>query len=98
MVDVFYHRWNRKAENHCGPVECLQLDTDSTSLDDILADFREEYGTTGSHHTSGIFEIQTDTGIYRRWDGRSFAKRPQTAQFFTWEELEVIELQGLEMP
>jgi len=86
MINLFFFtETNRRpwAEHVARGARCLTVDSDATSLSGLLA-----LAPKGSAR-SGVFEIQTDEGIWSRVDGRQFGRLNKlNATFKTWEQLE----------
>jgi hypothetical protein len=94
-ADFFWYTWNRKAPQRKGEQVEASIEVTPEVAQDInrlMEAWKAQAGTTGSHHTTGIFQIQTDYGIWQREDGASFTKRVTTAQFKSWEQLEAEEI------
>jgi len=89
VIDVFFRRYNRSLERtlSAGNVVVVQLDLPAdTGLPDILAAAYRAGASKGSSR-SGIFEVQTDIGIWSREDGGKIDP-PTRARFSSWSALD----------
>lgn len=89
-VDAFYKTFNRVPEKR----RTLSLRFEApvgATLAELLATYIAAGGTRGSHET-GVFEMQTDAGIWSHRDEKrmdaSTARRAASCEFKTWEELD----------
>ena len=59
-----------------------------TPLEDALQ-FAMESGMPKGSSRSACFEVQTDTGIHQRKDGKGWGRlTPANSEFVTWDQLE----------
>jgi hypothetical protein len=95
-ADIFYRTWNKVPERQRVLHYCIDVPASAT-LDQIISTARKLGVGRGTHQT-GIFEVQTDQGIYSRADGcRLDVSTPGRAAkviFKSWEQLEVEEGAG----
>lgn len=92
MIDVFFRRYNRDLARTLAPenVRVVQIDLpDEAPLADILAAAYRAGASKGSSR-SGIFEVQTEAGIWAHPGGGKIDP-PARACFQTWDELEAAE-------
>ena len=90
LANVFYRAYNRDNAKmmSAANVRDLTLEIEpAAGLDQILEAAYAAGASKGSSR-SGVFEVQTDSGIWDREDGGKLAPgRP--ARFRTWSELEL---------
>lgn len=100
-VDVFWRKFNHdKEKGMAAPAEVVHMEEvdEAVSLDDLLR-FALDEGASIGNSWSGIFEVQTDKGIWSRRDGKKLAQDPRQItdhersliRFETWEEQEEVE-------
>ena len=90
LVDVFFRRESNKNFKPDQAV-CVKFETDVKSesgtqeeLDELLKSAWAEGASMGTHR-SGIFEIQTDHGIWQQINGKKLnASRMQLATYTEW--------------
>lgn len=88
--DFFYRRQNNDTAKmfSADNVRCLTLTlTDDLSIADAITAALAGGMSKGSFQ-SGCFEVQTDSGIWARIDGKSITHAPHKAIFRTWEQIE----------
>jgi len=97
-ADCFFRRWNRDPAKRFATrnVRVVTVEVEaSASLPEILAAALKRGASKGTHQT-GIFEVQTDRGIYDRADGMrldvSTPLKAAKVRFKTWDQLEAEEL------
>ena len=94
IVDIFFRRENKnfKPENIFSDrfrVEVSAEQGTAEELDQILNSVWQQGARRGSHR-SGIFEIQTDHGVWSQNNEKKLnANRPHLATFTDWENLTI---------
>lgn len=81
-ADVFYRTWNRNRAKSRVKVTSVDVPANAN-----LADVLKASGAPSGNRTwSGVFEVQTDAGIWARPDGGPFWKGGVT--FRSWDQVE----------
>jgi hypothetical protein len=88
-VDIFWRTYNRDPARQTRPENVrwirLELAADLGLPEILTAAIRA--GVSKGSSASGIFEVQTDAGIWDRPDGGKLDP-PRRARFRTWDEAE----------
>lgn len=93
-ADIFYRTWNRDTEKMASQasVRSVRIEVPEDADLDAIAKLAYAAGASvGAKGQSGIFEIQTDRGIWARPDGKPLlpgGKPHRHTSFKSWDELE----------
>lgn len=89
-VDAFFRTYNRHVERR--RVVCVVFEArEGAELAELL-ELAHKAGAKGRGSSTGIFELQTDEGIWSREDGKPLERRSgKLAAFATWAKLEELE-------
>ena len=95
--DAFWRAWNRDASkrNSSSNVRTARFAAPATATISDLLELARAAGASCGTAQTGVFEIQTDDGIWQHTGGQkidvSTTRRAANVQFRTWDQLDAEE-------